>query len=361
MSKGTTYQRKDGRWECRISLGKDENGKRKFRSFYGKTREEAEYRMMISQQNANEVYAVTEMTVRELVTEWIYVQSARLKESTAANYRMKAEKHIIPAFGNIQCCLLKAKDIYAFVERKLKEGLSARYLADIIVLLKSVFRYASREYHIKNVLDGIVMPKRKKAEIAVLSKAQQEKLKNFIDSHANLGTLGVSPSMYMGLRVGEICALQWGDIDLEKRTLTVRKTIQRVQCFTGDKKTRLTITEPKSNCSKREIPIPDCLVPMLTRFRSRNNVYVVSGTRKPIEPRTMQYRFAKILNNADLPSVHFHSLRHLFATNCVKLGFDVKTLSEILGHSSIEITMNLYVHSDMERKRACMSLVSQAA
>lgn len=361
MSKGTTYQRKDGRWECRISLGKDENGKRKFRSFYGKTREEAEYRMMISQQNANEVYAVTEMTVRELVTEWIYVQSARLKESTSANYRMKAEKHIIPAFGNIQCCLLKAKDIYAFVERKLKEGLSARYLADIIVLLKSVFRYASREYHIKNVLDGIVMPKRRKAEIDVLSKAQQEKLRNFIDSHANLGTLGVSLSMYMGLRVGEICALQWGDIDLEKRTLTVRKTIQRVQCFTGDKKTRLTITEPKSNCSKREIPIPDCLVPMLTKFRSRNNVYVVSGTRKPIEPRTMQYRFAKILNNADLPSVHFHSLRHLFATNCVKLGFDVKTLSEILGHSSIEITMNLYVHSDMERKRACMSLVSQAA
>lgn len=355
MSKGTTYQRKDGRWECRISLGKDENGKRKFRSFYGKTREEAEYRMMISQQNANEVYAVTEMTVRELVTEWIYVQSARLKESTAANYRMKAEKHIIPAFGNIQCCLLKAKDIYAFVERKLKEGLSARYLADIIVLLKSVFRYASREYHIKNVLDGIVMPRRRKAEIDVLSKAQQEKLRNFIDSHANLGTLGVSLSMYMGLRVGEICALQWGDIDLEKRTLTVRKTIQRVQCFTGDKKTRLTITEPKSNCSKREIPIPDCLVPMLTRFRSRNNVYVVSGTRKPIEPRTMQYRFAKILNNADLPSVHFHSLRHLFATNCIKLGFDVKTLSEILGHSSIEITMNLYVHSDMERKRACMS------
>ena len=316
---------------------------------------------MISQQNANEVYAVTEMTVRELVTEWLHVTASRIKESTAANYVMKAEKHIIPAFGNIQCCLLKAKDIYAFVERKLKEGLSARYLADIIVLLKSVFRYASREYHIKNVLDGIVMPKRRKAEIDVLSKAQQEKLRNFIDSHANLGTLGVSLSMYMGLRVGEICALQWGDIDLEKRTLTVRKTIQRVQCFTGDKKTRLTITEPKSNCSKREIPIPDCLVPMLTKFKSRNNVYVVSGTRKPIEPRTMQYRFAKILNNAYLPSVHFHSLRHLFATNCVELGFDVKTLSEILGHSSIEITMNLYVHSDMERKRACMSLVSQAA
>lgn len=116
------------------------------------------------------------------------------------------------------------------------------------------------------------------------------------------------------LRVGEICALQWGDIDLEKRTLSVIKTIQRVQCFTGEKKTRLTITEPKSNCSKREIPIPKCLVPMLTKFKNRNNIYVVSETKKPIEPRTMQYHCAKLLNNAELPSVHFHSLSHLFAS-----------------------------------------------
>lgn len=359
MSKGTTYQRKDGRWECRISLGV-EDGKRKFRSFYGKTRDEAEYKMMIAQQNTDEVYAITEMTVKELVTEWLYVQSARLKESTAANYRMKAEKHIIPNFGDIQCCLLKAKDVYAFVEKKLKDGLSARYLTDIIVLLKSIFRYACREYHIKNVLDGIVMPKRYKQEIEVLSKEQQTRLEHFISSNASLGTLGISLSLYMGLRIGEICALQWGDIDLEKRIVTVKKTIQRVQCQ-GERKTRVTITEPKSASSKREIPIPDCLFSMLLRFKDRSNVYVVSGTKKPIEPRTMQYRFAKILENADLPSVHFHSLRHLFATNCVALGFDVKTLSEILGHSSIEVTMNLYVHSDMERKRACMSLLSQAA
>ena len=232
MSKGTTYQRKDGRWECRISLGV-EDGKRKFRSFYGKTRDEADYKMMIAQQKPDEVYAVTEMTVKELVTEWLYVQSARLKESTAANYRMKAEKHILPNFGDIQCCLLKAKDVYAFVEQKLKEGLSARYLTDIIVLLKSIFRYASREYHIKNVLDGIVMPKRYKREVEVLSKEQQLRLEHFIGNNTSLGTLGISLSLYMGLRIGEICALQWGDIDLEKRIVTVRKTIQRIQCQGG--------------------------------------------------------------------------------------------------------------------------------
>ena len=361
MSKGTTYKRKDGRWECRVSMGKTEDGKRVFRSFYGKTKEEAEYKAMIAAGHAEDEYAVTGMTVRELVTEWLYVMSSRIKESTAANYTMKAEKHIIPTFGDIQCCLLKAKDIYAFIERKMKEGLSVRYLSDIMVLFKSIFRYASREYRIRNVLDGIILPKKNKPEIAVLDKAQQFRLDSYLEKNPSVATVGISISMYMGLRIGEVCALQWKDIDLEKRTLTVSKTIQRVQCKTGLKHTKIIITEPKSESSKREIPIPDCIISLLRQFQDNGDVYVVSGRKKPVEPRTMQYRFAKILHNADLPSFHYHSLRHLFATRCVELGFDVKTLSEILGHSSVEVTLNRYIHSDMERKRSCMSLLSKCA
>ena len=143
--------------------------------------------------------------------------------------------------------------------------------------------------------------------------------------------------------------------------MTVSKTIQRVQCRKGAKHTKLIITEPKSESSKRTIPIPDCLLPLLRQFKDNGEVYVVSGRKKPVEPRTMQYRFAKILHNADLPLFHYHSTRHLFATRCVELGFDVKTLSEILGHSSVEVTLNRYIHSDMERKRTCMSLLSKCA
>ena len=99
MSKKTAYKRRDGRWECRISMGKDENGRRVFRSFYGKSRDEAEYKAMIALDHSEDEYAVTEMTVRELVTEWLHVTASRIKESTAANYVMKAEKHLIPAFG----------------------------------------------------------------------------------------------------------------------------------------------------------------------------------------------------------------------------------------------------------------------
>lgn len=194
-----------------------------------------------------------------------------------------------------------------------------------------------------------------------MTKEQQLRLEEYMKAHPSFTGVGINLSMYMGLRIGEVCALQWKDIDLEKRILTVSKTIQRVQCRTGAKWTKLIITEPKSESSKRTIPIPDCLLSVLRENKADGDIYVVSGKRKPVEPRTVQYRFAKTLHNADLPSFHYHSLRHLFATRCVELGFDVKTLSEILGHSSVEVTLNRYIHSDMDHKRTCMSLLSKCA
>lgn len=361
MNKGSIYQRKDGRWESRISIGKKENGKRKYRSFYGKTREEAEYKLMLACQSIDDEYVLTEMTVGHLVKEWLYVISSRVKESTSANYRMKAYKHIIPAFGNIQCCFLKTKEIYDFIDCKMKEGLSVRYISDILVVLKSIFRYANSEYQIKNVFKNIVIPKRTNTDISILSKEQQIKLERYISENPSLTALGISLSLYMGIRIGELCALQWENIDFEKRIITVRKTIQRIQNNSGQTKTKLIITEPKSANSIRDIPIPECLINILSKFKNANKLYVLSGNMKPVEPRTMQYRFSKILKNANLPSVHYHSLRHLFATNCVALGFDIKTLSEILGHSSVEVTLSRYVHSSMERKRAYMGLMTFAA
>lgn len=163
--------------------------------------------------------------------------------------------------------------------------------------------------------------------------------------------------MSTGIRIGELCALQWKDIDLEKRILTVRKTMQRIQCPTEISKTKLIITDPKSESSCRKIPIPDCVMVFLRKFKGESRNYVLTGADKPIEPRTMQYRFAKVLKNAKLPSVHFHALRHIFASSCIRLGFDVKALSELLGHSSVEITLNRYVHSSFEQKKEYMKRI----
>ncbi|MBP3854875.1 MAG: site-specific integrase [Ruminiclostridium sp.] len=355
------YKRKDGRYEARMPLGKDENGKRRYRSYYGNTVEEAEFKLLAEREPVVVPASLTEMTVKELTLEYISAIRPRLKESSEVNYRMKAEKHIIPAFGNMNCCLLKANDVYAFIEDKLKSGLSARYVTDIIVLLKSIYRYAARVYGISNCLEGIVMPKRTKPEIILLSKSEQARLMAYLNEDFDLNALGIALSLYTGIRIGELCALQWKDVDLTNRTITVRKTVQRIKNYDGKSKTKLVITEPKSASSVRVIPIPDFLVAMLERFKDSAEKYVLSDNCKPVEPRTLQYRFAAILKKANLPSVHFHSLRHAFATNCVALGFDIKTLSEILGHSSVEITLNRYVHSSLDRKRACMDMVKWAA
>ena len=358
--KGTTYQRKDGRWESRIPLG-SVDGKRKYKSYYGSTKQEAEYKMMIDCQATQQTTALTEMTVKQLANEWLYVTKNRIKESTAANYRMKLDKHILPAFGETNVAMLAAKDIYAFIESKLKSGLSARYITDIIVLLKSIYRYACREYAVCNVLDGIILPKKKRTEIKVLTADQQAKLSSYLNNNRSTTTLGVALSLYAGVRIGELCALKWQDIDLVNSTLTVRKTIQRIQTFGGKHKTELVITEPKSANSLRTIPIPECIMPMVRQFADKPGAYVLSGSCKPVEPRTMQNRFKRILDNANLPSINYHSLRHAFATGALELGFDIKTLSEILGHSSVEVTLSRYIHSSMDRKRACMNLLSLSA
>ena len=174
-------------------------------------------------------------------------------------------------------------------------------------------------------------------------------------------SLGIVMALHTGMRIGEICALKWEDIDLPGKIIHVRHTLQRIQTFGTVKKTKIVITEPKSVSSVRDIPITDCLMTLLKKLRAGDDMFVLSGKRKPVECRTLQYYFKKVLSNANLPSVHFHSLRHAFATNCIALGFDVKTLSEILGHSSVEITLNRYVHSSIERKRACMSLLTWVA
>ena len=352
------YQRKDGRYEARIALGKDSTGKRLYRSFYGKSPEETEMKLLSA---GSPHYEITEITVREITAEYLSAMKPRLKESTYANYKMKAEKHIIPALGEKQCCFLGTNDITDFIDSKTRSGLSARYVADIIVLLKSIFRYAAREHNIRNPIEGVKLPRYAKTEVAVLNKAEQSRLMRYISGSNDPCSLGIVMALYTGMRIGEICALKWEDVDLTCKVIHVRHTLQRIQTFSSGKKTKIVITEPKSTSSVRYIPIPDCLLASLEHHRAENDVFVLSGKRKPVECRTLQYRFARILNNANLPSVHFHSLRHAFATNCIGLGFDVKTLSEILGHSSVEITLNRYVHSSIERKRACMSLLTWVA
>lgn len=353
------YQRKDGRFESRIPNGKKPDGKRAFLYVLARSKEQCVERVQaICQQNRPQGNCA--LTLSELFSEWHRSILHRVKESTAANYTMKADKHILPKFGDQAVSSITSDHIYSFISDKQKAGLSPRYIADIVILMKTIFKYAARIYQIFNPLEGIVLPKKKSPEIQLLDEAEQKTLHQYIGTHQNRSTLGTALSMTTGLRIGELCPLQWRDIDLEKRIMTVTKTMQRIQCPTISSKTKLIITDPKSESSCRQIPIPECMVGFLLKFKGKSNEYILTGTEKPIEPRAMQYRFQTILKNAKLPSVHFHALRHIFATNCIKLGFDVKALSELLGHSSVEITLNRYVHSSFDQKREYMKRVQMS-
>ena len=352
MSTGTTYLRKDGRWETRVSLGVVD-GKRQTKSFYGRTKEEAEGKMMAEVMNGMS-FQITGLTVKALCMEWLSVNSHRVKVSTQANYMTKLEKHILPYFGDKMCYEITSKTVYGFIQAKLDEGLSAGYVSNILVLLKTVFKYAQKEYHILNPFDNVIMPKSTKSKTRLLTKKEQKKLKEYLKSNVNTATLGISLAISMGLRIGEICGLTWQDIDFKSRTLTVRRTVQRIRVKGEAKKTKIVILPPKSKSSFREIPIPTSVFAMLKDLRSTPEHYILSDTTEPKEPRMLTYDYVRILKELGLPSVKFHSLRHAAASNAIEAGFDVKTLSEVLGHSRIEMTMNLYVHSNMDRKRKLM-------
>ena len=272
---------------------------------------------------------------------------------------MKLNKHILPYFAGIKFDKLTADNINTFITDKIKEKLSEKYVSDIVIIIKSIANFAQRRYGLLNRIESVTLPKSKSCrERRLLTVSERNTLKHGILADPTVSNIGILLASVTGIRIGELCALKWSDIDLEKSILTVKQTVQRI-CNNG-KGTRLVISSPKSASSRREIPLPDFIVPILKNIKSSDSAYILSGNNKIVEPRTMQYRFKGLLKKLNIPYVNFHSLRHSFATSCVELGVDVKTLSEILGHSSVQLTLNRYVHSSIERKKSCMKIFSDS-
>lgn len=348
------YKRKDGRWEGRYRAANQLSGKTKYRSVYGKSYQEVKRKLLICKTQSDHEASSGKLTVTELFSEWLSAVRNSVKESTFANYTMKINHHILPVFGTVPYELLTSAAVHDFITRKIDSGLSAKYVSDIIIILKSMAKYMKRVHGYRNPVEYVNLPKQKRHEKSLYSAAQQRNLTAFLMRNINLTSLGILLSLYTGLRIGEICGLKWKDIDYSQKILNVNRTVQRIQTATGSK---LSVTAPKTASARRSIPIPSCIIKLLRRFSSAGELYVLSGTEQPVEPRTMQNRYHAMLKKAGLPSINYHSLRHMFATNSLQAGFDIKTLSEILGHASVETTLRAYVHSSMERKAVCMNLL----
>lgn len=353
------YHRKDGRYEGRYADGYLDNGKTKYRSIYGKTYSEVKEKLLKIKAKVVVSTKDSGLTVKKLFDEWLCAKHTQTKASTYANHAFKVQKHLLPAFGELKIEMLTPSRVYDFIMKKQNDGLSNKYISDLLIVLKSVTKYASRIYHCVNTISDVELPKKEKHELDLYTKEDQIRLKSALLNKMDRTKLAIKLALFTGIRIGELCGLKWSDINFGSKTIRIERSVQRIRSDSSNSKTQVIVATPKSCSSIRTIPLPEFLIGMLKAFKPSNaNAYLISGTDHLTEPRTMQYRFKSLLTKAGLRILNFHSLRHMFATNCVEIGFDIKTLSEILGHSSVEITLNRYVHSSMGRKKQYMDMLS---
>ena len=346
------YKRKDNRWEARVYFNKGT----KYKSVYGKTFKEAaekQDKLRLEMGNLhNEDHLIT-----VIAESWYIDKSYTVKEGTLFSYSTKLKKHILPYFADIWFSKLNEQMVTEFVSTKRAEGLSEKYISDMVVIIKSVSAWAYKRYGIPNKIADFKNIKPPIKEPKVLNITEQKKLRQHLLKQNDGISLGIFLDIFTGLRIGEMCALKWSDVDLENGIISVNKSVQRLpDNKTG--KTEVKISSPKTANSVRLIPLPQFLCDRLKRYKKNGNCYILSSSERLIEPRSLTYKFKRILSDAGVSDINYHSLRHAFATNCIQSHFDIKTLSEIMGHSSPNITLKAYLHTTMEQKKACMNRLS---
>lgn len=303
---------------------------------------------------------------KDWIYTWLLEKKDYIKESTYANYSNNIFNHIIPKLGNYYLKELNHKIIQDFLLELSKSGrkdnnggLAEKTIKDITIIIKGSIKKGINEDKIKNIELTFNYPKdNKENKLYVLTKREQNKITKYVLENINSRNIGLLISLYSGIRIGELCGLKWEDVDFKKNCLTINKTIQRV--YIKDKKkniSKVIITTPKTKNANREIPINKDFLEILKKVKSNKNDYILTGNEKYIEPRTYRKHFNKVLDELKIKHFNFHSLRHTFATNCISLGVDYKTVSELLGHANVNITLNLYVHPRYSQKKKCIDLV----
>lgn len=298
-------------------------------------------------------------TIREIAAAWKEYKRPYVKQSTMAAYVLILENHILPTFGEDNS--LPEQSVQAFVLHKIESGLSTKSVKDILIVLKMVMKFGvKKEWMTYYEWDIKYPPSSENKVLDVLSVTNHRKILNHIQSHFTFMGLGIYISLSTGLRIGEICALKWSDINVTDGILTVNRTIERIYIIEGEKKhTELVINTPKTKNSCREIPMNKELLGMLKPLKKvvNDDYYILTNDERPTEPRTYRNYYKRLMEKLDIPKLKYHGLRHSFATRCIEVGCDYKTVSVLLGHSNISTTLNLYVHPNMEQKKRCIDKV----
>lgn len=359
------YLRKDGRWEGRYSKNRV-NGNIQYGYVFGGTYEEVEKKLVEIVTHAVNPEINPIRTFASLSEEWLQLQEPQLKASSVAKYSNIMQSYLIPQFGEGAISSISRNDVMLFSRKLLTlggakaEGLSPKTVNSTLSVLKNIFDFAMREKGLEVADIKDISVKQPQKPMRILSRNEQQRLSKCLCDDPTPCHLGILLCLYTGLRIGEICAMKWEDICIHEQYLYVHQSMQRIQTKDSTKgKTEIVILPPKSDCSIRRIPIPHEILQILLPAQKRGEAFLLTGmVHSYIEPRCMENHFKAVAKECDIQNVNFHALRHTFATRCVELGFDIKSLSEILGHASVNITLNRYVHPSMELKQKNMDMLS---
>ena len=280
-----------------------------------------------------------------------------VKTSTYFNYMVLLEKHIMPFLKSSNS--INKENVQNWVLEKLKDGLSLKTTKCLLIVLNNIVKFCADKGIIQYEKFCVKFPQNiSQNQTEILTKQQHKHILQHIKNNFSFKNLGIYICLSCGLRIGEVCALTWNDVNLEKQVIAVNKTLQRVYSPTNNKfKTEILIDSPKTINAYREIPLNRELVNIIKNCIKlvNNENFIISNNLKPIEPRSYRNYYKKFMKNLEMPTIKFHCLRHSFATRCIESKCDYKTLSSLLGHANISTTLNLYTHPNLEQKKVCIN------
>ncbi|QCX33507.1 site-specific integrase [Caloramator sp. E03] len=368
-NEGTIYRRPNGLWCAQITLGRDEMGKLKRMTFYGKTRQEVSEKInkALTSYSAGILVEPSQITLGNWLNTWLFeYKKNSLRPSTLQSYEYLIRYHINPALGHYKLKELRSEHIQLCYNEKLKEGLSPKTIRNLHNVINAALKQAVKNNLItRNVTETTSLPKYKKKEIKVLTLEEQDKFIKALEGERLKAAFILALST--GLRQGELLALTWDNIDFKEGTLTVKKSLKRVKNFDKSikKNTVLIFQEPKTSSGIRIVPIPPSVIEELKEHRKAqlqeklkagevyedNNLVFASELGRPIEHSHLLRVFYRITEKANI-DINFHALRHTYATRLLETNEHPKVVQEILGHKDITTTLNIYSHVMPEVKKA---------
>lgn len=360
------YKRQDGRYEGRYKKGRI--GKKLVYGYvYSRVKTEIIKLLMEKQSEYPHMIGCPGRKKRRkkmIFAVWLplwleTIKKPELKPSSFAVYERQIRKYLLPMIGEFSLAEFCDQELLMYTELLRKKGISESTVFSVCRLLKSALTEAKDQGYVEKLPGKRIWPKTAaKKEARCLEEGERAAV---MEEAARKRQYEITAALCTGLRLGEIAGLKWEDVDLQKKVLKVERTVQRMEAPQEKGRTKLGILSPKSQASRREIPVVPPLAAVLKEMwetsRKCSGDYVFTTKKypeRPMDPRNIQRRFEKVCKSIHIEEAHFHTLRHTFATICMEMGFDVETLRYLMGHSSARITLDFYTHSTKKHRREMM-------